>query len=109
MIGTVPLLELCLTNCEVLVVRSEERDKTQKPSRHRSRPVLLKPHDVDVLQSALDADGTMLLYPGPGAVDIESLAPATSTGPAERTLIVVDGTWRQAGPYLHPPPPPHTH
>ena len=101
MIGTVPLLELCLTNCQVLVVRTEEKSKPhQSKQRNRSRPVILKPQDADILQSALDSEGTMILYPGPGAVDIESLSPETSAAPIERTLIVVDGTWRQAGRML---------
>ncbi|MFO0581963.1 MAG: tRNA-uridine aminocarboxypropyltransferase [Anaeromyxobacter sp.] len=37
------------------------------------------------------AEGTMLLFPGPGAVD-----PAALRGRPPRTVVVVDGTWSQA-------------
>eukprot|EP00960_Hanusia_phi_P041161 754866-Hanusia_phi.AAC.4 len=47
------------------------------------------------LEAALSDKKTLLLYPGPGAVDIETLQLDDSD--SERTLIVVDGTWRQAG------------
>ena len=101
MIGTVPLLDLCLAGCEVLVVRTEEKSKNRDSNlRNRSRPIVLKPPDASILQDALDAEGTLLLYPGPGAVDIESLSPEMSTMPMQRTLVVVDGTWRQAGRML---------
>ena len=48
----------------------------------------------DSLMTALEDPSTLILYPGPGAVDIESLQ---LDGGKARTLIVVDGTWRQAG------------
>jgi hypothetical protein len=47
------------------------------------------------LEEALADPGTLLLYPGPGAEDIETMPPLENGRP--RTLIVVDGTWRQAG------------
>jgi len=47
------------------------------------------------LEEALADPGTLLLYPGPGAEDIETMPPMEDGKP--RTLIVVDGTWRQAG------------
>lgn len=40
----------------------------------------------------------MVLFPGPGAVDIEEMDPAELLDDTrKRNLIVVDGTWRQAG------------
>ena len=48
----------------------------------------------DSLMTALEDPSTLILYPGPGAVDIEGLQ---LDGGKARTLIVVDGTWRQAG------------
>jgi DTW domain-containing protein YfiP len=74
----------CQSSAKVITIESKERkdyltgtlDKT--PS----------------LQQALSDSSTLILYPGPGAVDIESLP--LKEGKA-RTLIVVDGTWRQAG------------
>ena len=48
------------------------------------------------------AEGTALLFPGPGA-----LTPESFVGRAPRTLLVVDGTWAQAkkvvkvNPFLH--------
>jgi hypothetical protein len=45
------------------------------------------------LQSALADRRTLILYPGPGATEIESLKVSTCE---PRTLIVVDGTWKQA-------------
>ena len=47
----------------------------------------------ETLQSALADRRTLILYPGDGAREIESLNVSTCE---PRTLIVVDGTWKQA-------------
>ena len=103
MIGTVPLMDLVLSNFGISV------DKGNLEG------------DADLLE-ALEDPRTLLLYPGPGAVDIESLVeggggepppprtvevdlqreqrppPPPHPQPQQpRTLMVIDGTWSQAG------------
>lgn len=149
-IGTVPLMQLCLENCELLVAKgcgqsaainmrgrrgrksgndgendgespsdSFEESSTQS---HTSVQIESEGREIrdesshcerfgkkleqkgeswtlegnQALEEALADPETLLLYPGPGAIDIESLEVAAHNK-KPRTLIVVDGTWRQAG------------
>lgn len=62
---------------------------------HRSLPnsemhVALRPEGSPQLEALAAAPGTMLLFPGPGAIDVTELASPP------RTLLVVDGTWINA-------------
>jgi DTW domain-containing protein YfiP len=86
MIGTVPLIDLCLANYELLELPADPLD-----SNNHIKGCL---RDFPSLQHALLDKSTVLLYPGPHAVAIEQLP--SPPGAAQRTLIVVDGTWRQA-------------
>jgi DTW domain-containing protein YfiP len=70
-VGTVRLARLCLPDA---VVR-----------------VGIDFSDDQVLQSALSSGQAHVIYPGPNARDVESVAPG-----APMTLILVDGTWGQA-------------
>lgn len=45
----------------------------------------------------LQEENTFVLFPGPGAVDIETIDSSVLHDGRQRNLIVVDGTWRQAG------------
>lgn len=83
-IGTVPLLPLCLENVEVCVALFSIRGGVDKAIRQRLASVVQRP-------------GTMLLYPGDGSLPIERAAhelpyPDDSR---RRTLVVIDGTWQQ--------------
>ena len=72
-IGTARMASLCLPRAELHVgVDWSERPAVMQALRDPARPAIL-------------------LYPGPGAIDILTAPP---TGPV--TLIVVDGTWSQA-------------
>ena len=137
MIGTVPLMDLVLSNFELVVARGDgpvapvetrslrrtrrlcsdddsvelqainTRDGNDDSSSASSgRTITIESKErKDYLTGTLDnnrslnealADrSTLILYPGPGAVDIESLPVGEGTKP--RTLVVIDGTWRQAG------------
>ncbi|KAJ1476950.1 DTW domain-containing protein [Baffinella frigidus] len=110
-IGTVPLLALCLINFELLIARAtasgppsstpSEGDPAEAADREGGERATPNNGAFDRLQrnpsleEALADPGTLLLYPGPGAEDIETMPPMEDGKP--RTLIVVDGTWRQAG------------
>lgn len=52
--------------------------------------VTFGPEGRPTLSATLAEPGTMVLFPGPGSVDVASL----TTPP--RTLVVVDGTWSNA-------------
>jgi DTW domain-containing protein YfiP len=131
MIGTVPLMDLVLSNFELVIargngpvaaaetrplrrtrrlgygdeetftnthengVRDEESYKVITIESKERKDYLTGTLDNNrSLKQALEDPTTLILYPGPGAVDIESLPLEPGK---ERTLIVIDGTWRQAG------------
>lgn len=132
MIGTVPLMQLCLENLEVVVApgigepqhgrkASEARKdrQTRRDTCMNSQSVAMATNNTNGHDKFLSADGmplrfrvargaldsnqslqraladrqTLMLSPGPGATDIESLELSADT---PRTLIVIDGTWKQA-------------
>ena len=91
-IGTVPLLEACLTNFEILV--SDPRGATSSPmdSEATGRASVCTAAEVITRRHT---GACFLLYPCADAVDVESgLLPDAER--SERTLIVIDGTWPQA-------------
>lgn len=57
-------------------------------------------HKYPFLEEIVDSPQTLLLYPGPNAVDLKEIA---ESGNSEQyTLILLDGTWAQAkGMYAH--------
>ena len=86
-IGTVPLIDLCLTNFELVPLPADPADRNN----HLKGSLANFPS----IQRALNDKGTVLLFPGPSSVPIEEvLLPAG--GDEQRALLVVDGTWRQA-------------
>jgi DTW domain-containing protein len=80
-VGTVRIARLCLPNA---VVR-----------------VGIDFSDDQVVQTTLASGQAHVIYPGPNAQDVESVAPGTPM-----TLILVDGTWGQAQRLLKANPSP---
>jgi DTW domain-containing protein YfiP len=102
-IGTVPLLEACLTNFERVTV--DPRGRLLGSSETGDQAPIWTAADL----AARCHDGAcLLLYPCAQAVEVESLVldaePSGTTlqhssppcSNTERTLIVIDGTWPQA-------------
>ena len=87
-IGTSPLLQLCLKNIEVTV------DSMGAVPESGEAPL------PELLKAILRRPGTLLLYPGEGAIPLDDssvpVTPEDSLGDDDRTLVVLDGTWRQA-------------
>lgn len=113
-IGTVPIVQMCLENVEVIVddfgrdqgyVRPKRRiSEDAETGRSNGRPppgstpkevtpICDTQADFPRLFEVLTRPDTLLLYPGKGAIPIEELLPAP---PAGRALVVLDGTWKQS-------------
>jgi DTW domain-containing protein YfiP len=104
-IGTVPLVQLCLAQCDIFVAElglvdgdpAADSGWLYNPKQcNTSHHTVMRfaPPVQAALDVVLSTPGTLLLYPGPGAVDIETLP--LVAGADSRTLVVVDGTWGQA-------------
>ena len=77
-VATVPLIPLCVR--DTVVVKGQSFSP-----------------DLEQLRSAVAAGyEPLLLYPGPGAVSLESWAANRTDASANALLVVVDGTWTQA-------------
>jgi hypothetical protein len=123
MIGTVPLLQLCLENFELVVAPGVglsgevsgsaapagiQAGSDETPDRFLSADG--KPLRFRVARGALDGNEALqrafadrralILWPGPGAVNIEAMELEKRE---HTTLIVVDGTWKQASRIVSEP------
>uniref|UniRef100_S4RCL9 tRNA-uridine aminocarboxypropyltransferase n=1 Tax=Petromyzon marinus TaxID=7757 RepID=S4RCL9_PETMA len=78
---TVPLLAACLSahSCTVLVGRRFPEDRLPR---------------FPELAQVCRSPNTLVLYPGPGAVDLYDLS--VNGAVPLFTLVLIDGTWRQA-------------
>lgn len=48
------------------------------------------------MAEVFQSPNTLLLYPGPGAVDLSELPVGERSPPAGYNLVILDGTWAQA-------------
>uniref|UniRef100_A0A023GKG0 tRNA-uridine aminocarboxypropyltransferase n=1 Tax=Amblyomma triste TaxID=251400 RepID=A0A023GKG0_AMBTT len=92
-LSTAPMLEAALSSERCIILRG------RRFSRERCRAL------EDILDESASAD-TILLYPGPEARDVQTLATVQQRGRGYN-IVVLDGTWSQArslffnSPQLH--------